>query len=205
MFTIAASSTVAAAGRISSSSSTSSSSKSTSSSSFGLISKSAKTNNFVSFQSSSQSSSSSPAWRVVARATENEEDEYMFKPTANAGGKGGVLDRDNPLLEEKFAVIGDGEHECQSCMYQYSPKKGDDFYPVSAGTQFKDLPEDWNCPVCGASKSKFKSIGRQVAGFEQNQGYGFGTNSMTEGEKSRLIYGSLALFFAFFLAGYLLE
>jgi hypothetical protein len=109
MFTIAASSTVAAAGRISSSSSTSSSSKSTSSSSFGLISKSAKTNNFVSFQSSSQSSS--PAWRVVARATENEEDEYMFKPTANAGGKGGVLDRDNPLLEEKFAVIGDGEHE----------------------------------------------------------------------------------------------
>lgn len=35
----------------------------------------------------------------------------MFKPTANAGGKGGVLDRDNPLLEEKFAVIGDGEHE----------------------------------------------------------------------------------------------
>jgi len=151
MFTIAASSTVAAAGRISSSSSTSSSSKSTSSSSFGLISKSAKTNNFVSFQSSSQSSSSSPAWRVVARATENEEDEYMFKPTANAGGKGGVLDRDNPLLEEKFAVIGDGEHECQSCMYQYSPKKGDDFYPVSAGTQFKDLPEDWNCPVCDAS------------------------------------------------------
>ena len=28
---------------------------------------------------------------------------------------------------------------------------------------------------------------------------------MTEGEKSKLIYGGLALFFAFFLAGYLLE
>ena len=35
----------------------------------------------------------------------------MFKPTANAGGKGGVLDRNNPLLEEKFAIIGDGEYE----------------------------------------------------------------------------------------------
>jgi rubredoxin len=84
-------------------------------------------------------------------------------------------------------------------------RKGTTSIQSPAGTPFKDLPEDWNCPVCGASKSKFKSIGRQVAGFEQNQGYGFGTNSMTEGEKSKLIYGGLALFFAFFLAGYLLE
>ena len=104
-----------------------------------------------------------------------------------------------------LSFLRNKQNRCQSCMYQYSPKKGDDFYPVSAGTQFIDLPEDWNCPVCGASKSKFKSTGRQVAGFEQNQGYGFGTNSMTEGEKSRLIYGSLALFFVFFLAGYFLE
>jgi len=212
MFKLAASSsTVVVAGRISSSSSTSSSSKTSASIPSlggGLISKNSKTNNFVSFHKSSSTQKQQKRGtreNVVIRATENEEDEYMFKPTANAGGKGGVLDRDNPLLEEKFAVIGDGEHECQSCMYQYSPKKGDDFYPVSAGTPFKDLPEDWNCPVCGASKSKFKSIGRQVAGFEQNQGYGFGTNSMTEGEKSKLIYGGLALFFAFFLAGYLLE
>lgn len=80
----------------------------------GLISKSSKTNNFVSFQSSSSTQKQQKRGtreNVVIRATENEEDEYMFKPTANAGGKGGVLDRDNPLLEEKFAVIGDGEHE----------------------------------------------------------------------------------------------
>ena len=110
-----------------------------------------------------------------------------------------------PFIHHLSFLLPIKRNRCQSCMYQYSPKKGDDFYPVSAGTPFKDLPEDWNCPVCGASKSKFKSIGRQVAGFEQNQGYGFGTNSMTEGEKSKLIYGGLALFFAFFLAGYLLE
>ena len=110
-----------------------------------------------------------------------------------------------PFIHHLSFLLLIKRNRCQSCMYQYSPKKGDDFYPVSAGTPFKDLPEDWNCPVCGASKSKFKYIGRQVAGFEQNQGYGFGTNSMTEGEKSKLIYGGLALFFAFFLAGYLLE
>ena len=119
MFTLAASSsTVVVAGRISSSSSTSSSSSKTSTSipslGGGLISKNPKTNNFVSFQTSSSTQKQQKRGtreNVVIRATENEEDEYMFKPTANAGGKGGVLDRDNPLLEEKFAVIGDGEHE----------------------------------------------------------------------------------------------
>ena len=98
-----------------------------------------------------------------------------------------------------------GEHECQSCMYTYVPSNGDDFYPVSPGTAFKNLPEDWRCPTCGAEKSKFKNMGKQVAGFEQNQGYGFGTNSMTGGEKSVLIYGVLGIFFLFFIGGYLLD
>jgi len=133
---------------------------------------------------------------------EEGEDEYMF---ANEKSVQGALNRDNPELEEKFAVIGQGDYQCQSCMYEYKPKVGDDFYPVSAGTAFKDLPGDWQCPTCGAPKAQFKSLGKAVAGFEVNQGYGLGTNSMTEGEKSRLIYGGLALFFALFLGGYLLE
>jgi hypothetical protein len=40
-----------------------------------------------------------------------------------------------------------------------------------------------------------------VAGFAENQQYGLGTNSMTESQKSLLIYGALALFFLLFLAG----
>jgi len=143
---------------------------------------------------------------VVARAMggdeESENEEYMF---ANQSANKGALDRNNPELAEKFAVIGQGDWQCQSCMYEYKPKNGDDFYPVAAGTQWKDLPDDWRCPTCGAEKSKFKSLGKQVAGFEQNQGYGLGTNSMTEGEKSRLIYGALAAFFFLFIAGYLME
>ena len=90
-------------------------------------------------------------------------------------------------------------------MYTYVPKNGDDFYPVAAGTQFKDLPDDWRCPTCGAEKSKFKNMGKEVAGFEQNQGYGFGTNSMTGGEKSVFDLRALALFFLFFISGYLLD
>ncbi len=41
-----------------------------------------------------------------------------------------------------------------------------------------------------------------VAGFAENQSYGLGTNSMTGEQKQLLIYGSLAAFFALFIAGY---
>lgn len=140
--------------------------------------------------------------RAMGGDDESENEEYMF---ANQSANKGALDRNNPELAEKFAVIGQGDWQCQSCMYEYKPKNGDDFYPVAAGTQWKDLPDDWRCPTCGAEKSKFKSLGKQVAGFEQNQGYGLGTNSMTEGEKSRLIYGALAAFFFLFIAGYLMD
>lgn len=107
-----------------------------------------------------------------------------------------------PLLQRNRRS---GEHQCQSCLYIYDPKKGDPEYPVSAGVQFKALPEDWLCPTCGAAPKTFKNLGKEVAGFEQNQGYGLGTNSMSGGEKSVLIYGALAIFFTLFLGGYLLD
>jgi hypothetical protein len=59
--------------------------------------------------------------------------------------------------------------------------------------------------VCGAERSQFQARQREVAGFAENQGYGLGTNSMTGDQKSLLIFGSLALFFAFFLLGYFLD
>lgn len=63
----------------------------------------------------------------------------------------------------------------------------------------------WNCPVCGAEAKTFQVQETEVAGFAVNQGYGLGTNSMTSGQKSLLIYGSLAFFFVLFLLGYFLE
>ena len=69
----------------------------------------------------------------------------------------------------------------------------------------QNLPQDWQCPICGAEKNTFESKARTIAGFAENQGYGFGTNTMTPGQKSLLIYGSLAFFFALFLFGYLLQ
>ena len=51
--------------------------------------------------------------------------------------KNSLLDRDNPLLVEKFAVIGSGMAECNSCQYLYDPSKGDENYPVPRGVRFE--------------------------------------------------------------------
>lgn len=44
---------------------------------------------------------------------------------------------------------------CRMCGYVYDPGKGDKKGKVAPGTAFEELPEDWKCPLCGASKTKF--------------------------------------------------
>ncbi|KAH7422230.1 hypothetical protein KP509_13G098300 [Ceratopteris richardii] len=106
---------------------------------------------------------------------------------------------------EKFAVLNTGIWECRSCGYLYDQSKGEPMYPVAAGTEFDRLPEDWRCPTCGAPQSYFNSKSVEIAGFAENQNYGLGTNSLTSGQKSLLIYGSLFFFFCLFLSGYFLQ
>ena len=50
--------------------------------------------------------------------------------------------------------------QCQvgNCGYIYRPEKGDRKGKIPAGTPFEDLPDDWHCPVCGASKKMFKKL-----------------------------------------------
>ena len=48
------------------------------------------------------------------------------------------------------------KYECQLCGYIYDPAVGDDDGGIAPGVEFKDLPEDWVCPLCGASKSEFE-------------------------------------------------
>ncbi|KAL3163356.1 hypothetical protein ABBQ32_009745 [Trebouxia sp. C0010 RCD-2024] len=114
-------------------------------------------------------------------------------------------EQDRLRKAEKFMKIGTGQAECMACGYSYDPKKGDSEYPVSPGTKFENLPNDWQCPICGAEARTFQSKARTIAGFAENQGYGLGGNSLTSGQKSALIYGSLLLFFSFFILGYFLQ
>lgn len=46
---------------------------------------------------------------------------------------------------------------CKLCGYEYDPAEGDSEAGISAGVAFKDLPDDWVCPVCGAGKEEFEA------------------------------------------------
>ncbi len=45
---------------------------------------------------------------------------------------------------------------CQVCDYVYDPANGDPDGGIEPGISFEDLPDDWTCPVCGASKDEFE-------------------------------------------------
>jgi rubredoxin len=45
---------------------------------------------------------------------------------------------------------------CSVCGYVYDPEEGDPEYGIAPGTKFEDLPDDWICPVCGATKDQFE-------------------------------------------------
>jgi rubredoxin len=48
--------------------------------------------------------------------------------------------------------------ECSVCGYIYDPEAGDPDNGAEPGTAFKDLPEDWTCPECGAGKDEFEVL-----------------------------------------------
>jgi rubredoxin len=45
---------------------------------------------------------------------------------------------------------------CKVCGYIYDPEIGDEDGGIAPGTAFDDIPDDWVCPVCSASKSDFE-------------------------------------------------
>jgi rubredoxin len=49
-------------------------------------------------------------------------------------------------------------YECEICGYIYDPSMGDEDAGIAPGTKFEDLPEDWECPICGAPKEEFSPI-----------------------------------------------
>lgn len=49
--------------------------------------------------------------------------------------------------------------ECTVCGYIYDPDAGDPEHGIKPGTPFENVPEDWTCPLCGASKDQFVKKG----------------------------------------------
>jgi len=47
---------------------------------------------------------------------------------------------------------------CTVCDYIYDPEEGDFDSIISPGISFEELPDDWVCPICGASKEDFEEV-----------------------------------------------
>ena len=118
--------------------------------------------------------------------------------------------------EEEASASADNEtsdprthrFECRSCGYVYDPNEGVKKLGIVVGTAFEDLdPIGFRCPVCRSRVGAFTDIGTRskASGFEENLNFGLGVNRLTPGQKNVLIFGGLALGFAFFLSLYSLR
>jgi len=77
-----------------------------------------------------------------------------------------LLDAETPTTvkvekteEPEHEHIFDGEsYVCVICGYTYNPEEGDPSMGIPPGTLFEELPEDYRCPICNASKEYFKKV-----------------------------------------------
>ena len=47
---------------------------------------------------------------------------------------------------------------CEPCGFIYDPEEGDPDSGIDPGTPFEDIPDDWMCPICGATKADFRRL-----------------------------------------------
>lgn len=50
------------------------------------------------------------------------------------------------------------KYVCTLCAYEYDPEQGDPDSDIAPGTAFENIPDDWSCPVCGATKDQFELV-----------------------------------------------
>uniref|UniRef100_A0A7S0LHQ1 Rubredoxin-like domain-containing protein n=1 Tax=Coccolithus braarudii TaxID=221442 RepID=A0A7S0LHQ1_9EUKA len=103
---------------------------------------------------------------------------------------------------EKFMKKDTGDAVCRTCGFRFKMETGDGLIPRN--TPFQLLPDNYVCPSCKSPKAFFDPVQIEIAGFEDNQDYGFG-NAMTESQKSGLIFGGLGFAFALLMSGYALN
>jgi len=74
--------------------------------------------------------------------------------------KRGVTPKTAPTYIEEEKKGGDkmAKYRCTICAYIYDPEKGDPESGIPPGTPFEELPDDWICPVCGATKDQFEKV-----------------------------------------------
>jgi rubredoxin len=62
------------------------------------------------------------------------------------------------FIKEEKKVKKLARYRCTVCGYIYDPGEGDPDGGIASGTPFEQIPDDWVCPVCGASKNQFEKM-----------------------------------------------
>ncbi len=62
------------------------------------------------------------------------------------------------IEEKKIEAIKMVKYKCLVCGWVYDPELGDPDGGIKPGTPFEEIPDDWVCPVCGATKSEFERM-----------------------------------------------
>jgi flavin reductase (DIM6/NTAB) family NADH-FMN oxidoreductase RutF/rubredoxin len=60
--------------------------------------------------------------------------------------------------EKKEEAPKMAKYKCSVCGWIYDPETGDPDGGIALGTPFEKIPDDWQCPMCGASKSEFEKM-----------------------------------------------
>jgi len=68
------------------------------------------------------------------------------------------IDKDNLEKTKITKEDSNNKYKCSICNYIYNPEEGDPDSGIKPGTAFEDIPDDWVCPICGASKDMFEII-----------------------------------------------
>ena len=59
------------------------------------------------------------------------------------------------------------KYVCSVCGFVYDEAKGIPDAGIAPGSRWEDLPEDWVCPICGATKAEFEKQGESAAPAEK--------------------------------------
>ena len=58
--------------------------------------------------------------------------------------------------EVKSGALEVTKYKCNVCGWVYDPELGDPDGHIPPGTPFEKLPDNWQCPMCGAAKADFE-------------------------------------------------
>jgi rubredoxin len=68
-------------------------------------------------------------------------------------------EKPSPLkIDENNEGINMKSWQCIVCGFIYDEAKGLPEDGIAPGTAWADIPEDWECPDCGVSKSDFEMV-----------------------------------------------